>query len=159
MEALNAVVAKKPFSQQKWGNTSNHFALNATEKDSVSIIERQPNAKSTWLFCFPNSQCKGLSQLRILCSSLMASYFSWLRISRTNKVVFQQPSTEIKCTDCGKTATVPFKPIAGKPVYCRDCLAKHRTKRADTGGRMETKKPEPDAEKQAWSRRRENWKN
>jgi CxxC-x17-CxxC domain-containing protein len=31
--------------------------------------------------------------------------------------------TEIKCSDCGKTATVPFKPTAGKPVYCRECLA------------------------------------
>ena len=37
--------------------------------------------------------------------------------------------TEIKCSDCGKTATVPFKPTAGKPVYCRECLAKHSTPR------------------------------
>ena len=39
----------------------------------------------------------------------------------------QPERTEIKCSDCGKTATVPFKPTAGKPVYCRECLAKHRS--------------------------------
>jgi CxxC-x17-CxxC domain-containing protein len=68
----------------------------------------------------------------------------------------QNTSTQIKCSDCGKSATVPFKPTAGKPVYCRECLAKHRT---GPGGRpSETHGPEQSAEKQAWSRRRESWK-
>lgn len=70
----------------------------------------------------------------------------------------QQIRTEIKCSDCGKTATVPFKPTAGKPVYCRECLGKHRTQRTETGNRRETRTPSPDSEKQAWSRRRESWK-
>jgi CxxC-x17-CxxC domain-containing protein len=70
----------------------------------------------------------------------------------------QQPRTEIKCSDCGKTATVPFKPTAGKPVYCRECLGKHRTPRTETGNRFETRRQNPDSEKQAWSRRRESWK-
>ncbi len=31
------------------------------------------------------------------------------------------------CADCGKETEVPFKPSpGGKPVYCRDCLKKHR---------------------------------
>ena len=25
------------------------------------------------------------------------------------------------CSKCGKECEVPFKPIEGKPVYCRDC--------------------------------------
>jgi len=25
------------------------------------------------------------------------------------------------CSDCGKTAQVPFEPRNGKPVYCSDC--------------------------------------
>jgi len=63
--------------------------------------------------------------------------------------------TEIKCSDCGKTATVPFKPTAGKPVYCRECLAKHRTsRRAPERGQSSGQSNE----KQAWSRRREGWK-
>ncbi len=28
------------------------------------------------------------------------------------------------CTECGKETQVPFKPTAGKPVYCRDCFQK-----------------------------------
>jgi CxxC-x17-CxxC domain-containing protein len=67
-------------------------------------------------------------------------------------------STEIKCSDCGKTATVPFKPKSDKPVYCRECLAKHRASRARPENRMETKYSKPDGEKKAWSRRREKWK-
>ncbi len=31
---------------------------------------------------------------------------------------------EAVCSSCGKTTTVPFEPQAGRPVYCRDCLAK-----------------------------------
>jgi CxxC-x17-CxxC domain-containing protein len=68
-----------------------------------------------------------------------------------------KPITKIKCSDCGKTATVPFKPTPDKPVYCRNCLSKHRTPRAPPEKRVETKPPSQDTEKQAWSRRRTNW--
>ncbi len=63
--------------------------------------------------------------------------------------------TEIKCSDCGKTATVPFKPTAGKPVYCRECLAKHRSK---SGRPSRSQNENVSNSKQAWSRRREDWK-
>lgn len=33
------------------------------------------------------------------------------------------------CSDCGKECEVPFKPADGRPVYCRDCFAKHRPPR------------------------------
>ena len=33
------------------------------------------------------------------------------------------------CGDCGKECEVPFKPTAGRPVYCKDCYAKHKPKR------------------------------
>ncbi len=39
----------------------------------------------------------------------------------------------ITCSDCGKEDQVPFKPTDGRPVYCRDCFAKHRPPRR--GGR------------------------
>ncbi len=29
-----------------------------------------------------------------------------------------------ECSNCGKTTMVPFEPIPGRPVYCKDCLAK-----------------------------------
>ena len=30
------------------------------------------------------------------------------------------------CSDCGKSAQVPFEPRNGKPVYCSDCYRKVR---------------------------------
>ena len=30
----------------------------------------------------------------------------------------------VKCTDCGKSTTVPFEPTKNKPVYCRPCYSK-----------------------------------
>ena len=33
---------------------------------------------------------------------------------------------EAVCADCGKTASVPFRPTGNKPVYCSDCFQNHR---------------------------------
>ncbi|WP_424359802.1 CxxC-x17-CxxC domain-containing protein [Methanocella sp. MCL-LM] len=33
------------------------------------------------------------------------------------------------CSDCGNECEVPFQPAEGRPVYCRDCLPKHRKPR------------------------------
>jgi len=33
------------------------------------------------------------------------------------------------CADCGKECEVPFKPIEGRSVYCRECYSKHRPQR------------------------------
>ena len=30
------------------------------------------------------------------------------------------------CSECKKECEVPFKPTDGKPVYCKECYAKHR---------------------------------
>ena len=30
------------------------------------------------------------------------------------------------CNDCKQDCEVPFKPTEGKPVYCKECYAKHR---------------------------------
>ncbi len=35
------------------------------------------------------------------------------------------------CSECGRETQVPFRPTAGKPVYCRECFQK----RAGGGGR------------------------
>jgi CxxC-x17-CxxC domain-containing protein len=69
-------------------------------------------------------------------------------------------STEIKCTECGKTATVPFKPTPGKPVYCKECLPKHVSKRSDSprSEGASNRTSDSGSEKQAWSRRRTDWK-
>ncbi len=30
------------------------------------------------------------------------------------------------CSECGNECEVPFKPIEGKPVYCKECYAKKK---------------------------------
>jgi CxxC-x17-CxxC domain-containing protein len=30
------------------------------------------------------------------------------------------------CARCGQAARVPFRPVAGRPVFCRDCYAAQR---------------------------------
>ena len=42
---------------------------------------------------------------------------------------------KVDCSDCGKTAEVPFKPTGDKPVYCNNCFGDKRespSKRFDT---------------------------
>ena len=33
---------------------------------------------------------------------------------------------KVTCSDCGQECEVPFKPIEGKPVYCKDCYMKRK---------------------------------
>ena len=48
------------------------------------------------------------------------------------------------CSDCGNECEVPFKPDEVRPVYCKDCLQKHRTSRKQTStNKTEIKSPEP----------------
>lgn len=36
---------------------------------------------------------------------------------------------DVTCSDCKQPAQVPFRPTESRPVYCRDCFAKHRPAR------------------------------
>ncbi len=38
----------------------------------------------------------------------------------------QQELSTVNCSACGKETQVPFKPVQGKPVYCRDCYKANR---------------------------------
>ena len=33
---------------------------------------------------------------------------------------------DVTCDECGAATQVPFKPTAGRPVYCRDCFSSKR---------------------------------
>jgi CxxC-x17-CxxC domain-containing protein len=59
---------------------------------------------------------------------------------------------EVKCTDCGKTATVPFEPTKGKPVYCKTCFSQHRQNRRS----VSSAKRNFDM-KNAWAIRGDGW--
>ena len=65
-------------------------------------------------------------------------------------ITAQKSMHEAKCSDCGKIATVPFKPAADKPVYCRDCFSKHRFRTENVEKNLNG------GCKQMWARRRDN---
>jgi len=44
---------------------------------------------------------------------------------------FERKMYKATCADCGKECEVPFKPIEGRAVYCRDCYRKHRPQRRE----------------------------
>ena len=60
---------------------------------------------------------------------------------------------EITCNECGKTATVPFKPKEGKPVYCGSCFSKRVSDR-----RGRSKLNFSFDSKNAWARRDSGFK-
>jgi len=39
------------------------------------------------------------------------------------------------CDKCGKNCEVPFRPTAGKPIYCNECFGKSSSSRDRRGGR------------------------
>ena len=64
----------------------------------------------------------------------------------------QKRMFNVKCTDCGKSTTVPFEPTKGKPVYCKACFLKHRAKqqeRPSVSARFDMKN--------AWAIRGDKW--
>lgn len=65
-------------------------------------------------------------------------------------ITMQKSMFEIKCSDCGKTAMVPFKPTAGKPAYCKTCFSKHMFTRSESVSKTDRFDP-----RQAWAQRRE----
>jgi len=64
---------------------------------------------------------------------------------------------EATCTECGKATTVPFKPTAGKPVYCRACFSKRNANRSENSTHAGSINFSFDP-KQAWARRGDNYK-
>lgn len=39
----------------------------------------------------------------------------------------RRPMFAIVCYECGKDSELPFKPAAGRPVYCKECFAKRKS--------------------------------
>ncbi|HZI89387.1 MAG TPA: zinc-ribbon domain containing protein [Candidatus Polarisedimenticolia bacterium] len=54
---------------------------------------------------------------------------STLGTASVGGVVSPREFHEAVCSSCGVATQVPFKPTAGKPVYCRDCFQSVRTGR------------------------------
>ena len=46
-----------------------------------------------------------------------------------NRNFGQREMHKTVCSDCGKETEVPFKPVEGRKVYCRDCYQKYKKPR------------------------------
>jgi CxxC-x17-CxxC domain-containing protein len=91
-----------------------------------------------------------MSMLEQLSDDNWKSYFFDYCVRALEVIITMQKTMfEIKCSDCGKQAMVPFKPTAGKPAYCRPCFSKHTF--VQSGNIAKTNNFNP---KQAWARRR-----
>ena len=57
--------------------------------------------------------------------------FPTILITKKDQIAMSEDRKMYKCTcaDCGKDSEVPFEPKEGRPVYCRECLPKHRSRR------------------------------
>ena len=51
------------------------------------------------------------------------------RAPRSNREMF-----DATCAACGAPARVPFRPAAGRPVYCRDCYTSRQGQGSGYGG-------------------------
>ncbi|MCU0652056.1 MAG: hypothetical protein MUC39_03845 [Candidatus Omnitrophica bacterium] len=67
--------------------------------------------------------------------------------------------TKAICADCKTECEVPFKPTGDRPVYCKECFAKHREGGGARGGRdfgeRDNRRPEG-RKKPAFRKRREH---
>ena len=80
----------------------------------------------------------GELRLRALCADYREAFWTLHKIGvkvlgyRERRGVYDRgprEMTKITCSDCGQEGEVPFKPTEGRPVYCRECFAKHRPPR------------------------------
>lgn len=47
------------------------------------------------------------------------------RANRRNNSRGDRQMFDVICDECGVTTQVPFQPRGDRPVYCRDCFARH----------------------------------
>jgi len=48
----------------------------------------------------------------------------WSGIMGNREEIEEEGKFQAFCSSCGKSTLLPFKPVPGRPVYCKDCLAK-----------------------------------
>ena len=61
-----------------------------------------------------------------LVDSTELHWIAWRDAMAAEGVPITREMFEATCSNCGKTAMVPFRPTSGKPVYCDDCFQSRR---------------------------------
>ena len=89
--------------------------LASGDRDYVRVVQEAKRLKKTiWVASFSSSIAHSLKS----CADKFIDLDKYV-----SEISFQMyPAI---CVDCRKSIEVPFKPISGRPVYCRDCYKKH----------------------------------
>ena len=54
-------------------------------------------------------------------------YAELTAILEAENLDFSKRRFEVKCDECGQKAIVPFKPTAGRKVFCQNCFSKQKS--------------------------------
>jgi len=94
--------------------------LASGDRDYVPVVQEVKRLKKqVWVASFAAS----------IAPSLKAIADDYIDLdARSNDILLQLALFSAVCSDCGSACQVPFQPIEGRPVYCRNCLPKHRMK-------------------------------
>jgi len=107
---------KKDFSEKTMHKTSCNKCGNTCE------VPFKPNGKKPVFCndCFVKDDSRSDRSDRFEKPSYRSSERSYDRPERS---FGDKPSYPATCGDCGTRCTVPFKPMQGKPVLCRECFS------------------------------------
>lgn len=92
--------------------------LASGDRDYVRVVQKAKELrKQVWIASFSSS----------IALSLRAQANRFINLDEHTKEILFTPSFfNATCADCGKSCQVPFQPRTGEPIYCRNCLPKHR---------------------------------
>lgn len=128
------------FAGKSFGNPPGHRMASRTGRDGGAVtmhktscaqcgnsceVPFKPNGKKPVLCgdCFRKDDNSALPAGRQADRSERPSFRSNDRsFDRPSRFDGDKPSYPATCGDCGARCTVPFKPMQGKPVKCRECF-------------------------------------
>jgi CxxC-x17-CxxC domain-containing protein len=92
--------------------------LASGDRDYVRVVQKTHELhKSVWIASFEQS----------IALSLRAQADKFIKLDdHFADISFTKELFDATCADCGKPCKVPFKPVTGAPVYCLNCLPRHR---------------------------------
>jgi CxxC-x17-CxxC domain-containing protein len=92
--------------------------LASGDRDYVPVVwEAKRLMKQVWVASFSNA----------IASSLKACADKFIDLDQHIKeVLMTRKLFNANCADCGAVFQLPFQPVTGQDVYCRNCFPKHR---------------------------------
>ncbi len=116
---INGMTAR-PFSAsilppfQSEGDEKNYEAVIQTSRERYALTRKEVEARIARWAGLPEEGDISEAELKEVTLSSMAT--------TQNVVAKKRQVFQTICTNCSKTAVVPFKPKPGIPVYCDDCM-------------------------------------